>query len=136
MDTARGRRIAAVALTAALSSATSGAVNAAPEVLQKSTIKNVSVQASKEWTNTGIRLEEGQTFAIDASGTVKIAASDPGKTPNGEQGCTAGEGWLVPDATCYSLVGFTADNEPQEIDDYGEYYAKSTGYLYLGVNDE
>ncbi len=136
MGTARRCRAAVVSLVAIASSAAAGTVYAAPSVPDQGAKHEVYVEADRPWNNTKIWVEEGQTFTIEAFGTVEISPGAAGTTPNGREGCIAGEGWLVPEATCYSLVGRTADSEPTEIDDFGGYYAKETGYIYLGVNDE
>lgn len=102
----------------------------------------VFVSATQAWTDTGIDLSSGP-IAIDASGSIKIAGSDPGKSPAGETngvpfdvpGCIAGEGWTVPGAFCWTMVARIGENgQPFEVDN-GLMLTATSGRLYLGVND-
>jgi hypothetical protein len=92
--------------------------------------------ANQPWTDTGVDLNAGDWLQIDASGTIKIAGSDPGKGPGGDPtGCNSSTGGFVaPGLACYSLIGRFGNGAPFEIGP--SFHAPvSGGRLYLGVND-
>lgn len=92
----------------------------------------ISVQANQPWTDTGLDLKQGDHVTIAASDTIKIAGSDLGKTPAGDQGCIQAETGLAPGLTCNSLIGHIGDGAPFQIGTNLSLSVQTTGRLYLG----
>ena len=95
------------------------------------------------WKNTGLFLEEGDLFALTASG---IAAPSPagmaagGFTPDGRGDAAATDGnWLAPyiDYGIYALVGKIGEDLGDEFRVGSSFsgVANDTGFLYLAFND-
>jgi hypothetical protein len=112
----------------------------------KVTEATITVQGNQPWTDTGLDLAVGSSVSITASGTIKIAPEDPGKTPAGDPSCIGPTGrkidptsktWLTPGLTCWSLVGrIGEDGAPFEVGTSLSFSVETAGRLYLGVNDE
>jgi hypothetical protein len=105
----------------------------------------ISIPGKQQWTNTGLDLAAGSSVTITASGTIKIARADPGKTPAGDPNCIGpagrkldptAENWLTPGLSCWSLVGRIGDGAPFQIGTSVSFSVETGGRLYLGVNDE
>jgi hypothetical protein len=106
---------------------------------------SLSVPGDQPWTDAGLDLHEGDQVTIAASGTIKIAKEDAGKTPAGDPSCIGPTGreidpnsetWLTPGLICWSLVGRIEDGTPFQIGTSVSLAAQTAGRLYLGVNDE
>lgn len=102
----------------------------------------VSVAGANPWTDTGIALHVGDSVSISATGTIYIAGSDPGKSPDGAVGCIGpADGsippgpFLTPGLTCFSLVGRIDTGTPFEVGASNSFQVATAGELYLGVND-
>jgi len=95
----------------------------------------INVPANANWTSTGIPVRAGQTVTIIASGTIKIAGSDPGKGPDGGGGSSCGVPGAISTLACYSLIGKIDAGVPFAV---GASYSGTpgSGILYLGVNDD
>jgi hypothetical protein len=76
-----------------------------PTLYSQEAVTTISVPANQPWTDTGLDLSQGDQVTITASGIIKIAGSDPGKTPAGDQGCLQSETGVAPGLTCNSLIG-------------------------------
>jgi hypothetical protein len=103
---------------------------------------SVAVSGSSAWTDSGIDATGGSLLSIQASGTIKIAGSDPGKYPDGstpgraQQPCVAQGDATAPGLTCYILIGKIGQSgQPFEIGYSTSLRASQGGRLYLGVND-
>ncbi len=96
----------------------------------------LSIPATQAWTDTGIDLAVGSSVNITASGTIYIAGSDPGKTPDGDPNCTAPSSFVAPGLHCWSLIGNIANGTPFQVGSSTKFSASAAGRLYLGVNDE
>ncbi len=96
----------------------------------------ISVSALVPWTDTGLNITQYDWVRISASGVIKIAGSDPGKTPDGESGCVAGSTYVAPGLTCWSLIGRIGSGAPFQVGSNKGFFAAGAGRLYLGVNDE
>jgi hypothetical protein len=104
------------------------------------------VPGNQPWTDISLDLNQGDQVTITASGTIKIAPEDPGKTPAGDPSCVGPTGrkidptagtWLTPGLTCWSLVGrIGEDGVPFQIGTSVSISVETAGRLYLGVNDE
>lgn len=96
----------------------------------------VTIPATQAFTDTGIDLTQGDSVSITASGTIYIAASDPGKTPDGDPNCTADSSYVGPGLPCWSLIGWIGNSVgPFEVGSSDTFSASASGRLYLGVND-
>jgi hypothetical protein len=113
-----------------------------PEEGEQTTI---TVPGNQPWTDTGLDLATGSSVSITASGTIKIAPEDPGKTPAGDPNCVGPSGrkidptaetWLTPGLTCWSLVGRIGDGAPFQVGTSLSISVETAGRLYLGINDE
>ncbi len=94
------------------------------------------------WTDTGLDLAAGSSITITADGTVKIAGSDPGKTPDGDQSCIPSElaedwaaDFIAPGLHCWALIARIGDAEPFVVGTSESFSVPSAGRLYLGVNE-
>ena len=96
----------------------------------------ISIPATQAWTDTGIDLTVGSSVSITASGTIYIAGSDPGKTPDGDPTCTAWSSFIAPGLHCWSLIGNIANGTPFQVGSSTNFSSAVAGRLYLGVNDE
>lgn len=102
----------------------------------------VSIPGSTMWMDTGIIIDVGDSVDITADGTIYIAGSDPGKSPDGATGCIATADnsippgpFLAPGLVCWSLVGQVGASEPFQVGSSASFKATSAGELRLGVND-
>ena len=100
----------------------------------------VPVYAQYQWNNTGITLQSGTVVTVTASGTVYIAGSDPGKTPDGEAGCYGKDDpaytYTAEDLTCYALIAKIGESgKPFEIGSSETFRVRRAGTLYLSTND-
>lgn len=102
----------------------------------------VAVPASRPWIDTGIDVVAGSAIEIEASGLVRIAGSDPGKTPVGDYYgqcpvCLLGScaGCPEPSLPGSSLVGRIANGTPFAVGFGTSLTAASSGRLFLSVND-
>jgi hypothetical protein len=99
-----------------------------------SSTTTVYVQANQPWTDTGVDLVIGSTVTITASGLIKVAGSDPGKSPDGAP-CGSPPGFPAP-SPCWSLIGEIENGIPFFVGSSIEFTAEASGRFYLGVNDE
>jgi hypothetical protein len=137
---AGGARILAVGLgviLAVLLGIATTVVAAAPAAPGSTTTVNVS--ANQAWTDTGLDVKKGDRFSIEASGVIKIASSDPGKTPDGDQNCIASNSFVAPGLHCYTLIAKIDNGEVVEVGSSSAWEVQGSqeaNRLYLGVNDE
>src|ERR1700730_19012487 len=112
------------------------AVLAATSAKADDSTVTVSVPAIQPWNDTGVFINAGDSVSITATGIIKIAGSDPGKTPAGAPGCiTEDDTWLADGLTCWSLIGRIGDNPAFEVGDGTSFTATSSGELFLSVDD-
>ena len=103
--------------------------------------QTVDVPAAQPWTDTGLDIGAGSTVHIAASGTIKIAGSDPGKQPGGETPgtapsvYTATSDYTAPGFPCYSLIVRIGEGAVSEVAAGTTLKTDTAGRLYLGVND-
>jgi hypothetical protein len=109
--------------------------------------KKVSIVLTKDWTPTGVRLVEGQTFTVRASGDLNWFTPNRRRhwrgcpvtnkchtTPEG-QSCPYA-GFLAQGLACWSLIGRIDDGPAFKVGSSLENFpAPSSGELSLGVND-
>jgi hypothetical protein len=127
----RSVRVVVIAVSAAALVALTLPYNAA-----RAATVTVSVPAAQPWTDTGVDVAAGSTVSISASGVIKIAGSDPGKTPNGTPGCVATPAYVAPNLTCYILLARIGSGAPRQVGSSDSFLVPTAGRLFLGVNDE
>lgn len=74
-------------------------------------------------------------MTITASGTIRIAGSDPGKTPAGVPECAAASDFVAPSLPCWSLIGRVGSGTPFYVGTTKGFSVTTPGRLFLGVND-
>jgi PA-IL-like protein len=103
------------------------------------------VQGNQPWTDAGVDLNQGDQITINASGMIKIAPEDAGKTAIGDPNCIGLRGqkldknsknWVAPGLSCWSLIGRIGDGAPFQVETSVSLSVQTAGRLYLGVNDE
>ncbi|MBI2036458.1 hypothetical protein HYT17_02420, partial [Candidatus Microgenomates bacterium] len=112
-------------------------------------IKGVTVIGNQAWSDTGINLVAGNSDVFIKFGT------SPGRiyytyyttnpvSPEGLPGCIAGPTFVLPGATCYSLIARIDNGEafqvqpiiPGFLESTANFKTSATGPLYFGFNDE
>lgn len=101
-----------------------------------------------DWVNSGVEVEAGQSFAIDASGTINIwsTCTEPNEfgvtceamnvSPNGTTAFDPGtQDYPLPNAPVSALIGKINDGNAFLIGEHGAFVAEETGDLYLRTND-
>lgn len=99
--------------------------------------RDIVVNASQNWTDTGISVRGGQTIYVEATGRVRWG---PGRQdgPDGERNSPRNEGRPIASRPAGALIGRVGDD-----DDYffigaetGPIRVRGGGRLYLGINDD
>jgi len=106
----------------------------------------VSVSARRPWTDTGVEVFPGSRVSIFAGGTVYISRDDPGTEPSGPaiyckqpirpQAHSSDSSFTAPGLPCWSLIGRIGAGSPFEVGTAKVLSVRSSGRLYLGVNDQ
>jgi hypothetical protein len=96
----------------------------------------VHVPANRQWTATGVNVQQGQTISFSSSGQVQLS-TDPGNTStvNGKPGLQPARSQM-PGTLGGALVGRIGNGTPFAIGSLTSIVAPGTGPLYLGVNDD
>jgi hypothetical protein len=98
--------------------------------------RDVMVAARDEWTDTSILVRAGQVVRFRAVGKVRWG---PGRNdgPEGEKSSPYNAGRPMPNRNAAALIGRVGEDAPFFIgDDSGEIRVRSSGRLYLGINDD
>lgn len=114
---------------------TSSKVLALPSKNQATTTTTIAIPATQAWTDTGMDISKGASISIIATGTIFIAGSDPGKSPDGDPTCTADSSYTAPGLACWALIGTIANGTPFLVGSTKGLVAHVSGRLFLGVND-
>jgi PA-IL-like protein len=96
----------------------------------------LTVLGTQPWIDTGVDLAQGTVISINASGTVKIAGSGPGKSPAGNSTCTADQSFIAPGLACWSLIGRIGNGPLFAVGTGATITAINPGVLWLGINDQ
>jgi hypothetical protein len=99
--------------------------------------RTVNVAANVPWSDTGIDVRSGQTVYFNANGEVRWGR-DRRDGPEGENNSPRNPGRPMPNRPGAALIGRVGDsNDPFFIGgDNGGIRVRSSGRLYLGINDE
>ncbi len=93
----------------------------------------VEVPAAQPWTDTGTQIVQGQTYTINAGGTVNWAANAPAG-PSG--GGDWNRGYIAPTLPPHSLIGKIGDTGVAfAVGPHRTFVAPVSGELFLGMND-
>ncbi len=99
--------------------------------------RDVMVDAAIAWKDTGIDLRSGQSVYFSAVGRVRWG---PGRQdgPEGEHGSPYNASRPIPGRPAASLVGRVGEGSDYFFigDDKGAIRVRSSGRLYLGINDD
>jgi hypothetical protein len=98
--------------------------------------RQVNVSAREAWSDTGIDVRAGQAIYFQASGETRWGPSRRDGAA-GERNSPYNGGRPLPDRPAAALLGRTGENDMFFIGDQpGPFRVRSSGRLYLGVNDD
>ena len=96
--------------------------------------RSIAVGGDRQWVDTGINVQAGDTVSINASGQIRVARDGGMMTAAGiESGRT--EGATMPAARVGGLVARFGNSPAVFIGESRTFRAPRTGRLFLGVND-
>jgi hypothetical protein len=98
----------------------------------------VSVPGNRQWTDTGLQVEAGQTVYFTARGEITWA---PGRTsgPEGGRDMPSNPKWPMPNRPGAALIGRVGTNSADSFyigTEQGAFRIREAGRLYVGVNDD
>lgn len=99
--------------------------------------RDVSVDSWMAWRDTGVEVRAGQTIYFNATGRVRWGPNRQ-DGPEGERNSPRNDQRPMPNRPAGALIGRVGEHdEPFFIgDDKGAIRVRSSGRLYLGVNDD
>lgn len=98
--------------------------------------RDIMVRADQAWTDSGVRLRSGETFRIDARGSVSWGPSR-NDDPNGEIGSPYNANRPLPNRAGGALIARVGNGEPFFVGSgLQSFRASTSGPLYLGINDD
>ena len=99
--------------------------------------REVSVDSWVAWRDTGIDVRAGQTIYFEASGRVRWGPNRQ-DGPEGERNSPHNASRPIPNRPAAGLIGRVGDSDDYFFigDDKGAVRVRSSGRLYLGVNDD
>jgi hypothetical protein len=100
--------------------------------------QEILVRADRQWTDTGIEVRAGDTLRFDASGVVTWG---PGRqdNPEGEFNSPYNANRPIPSRPAGALIGRIGTGMSDVFfigGDRGTFRARTSGRLYLGINDD
>jgi hypothetical protein len=99
--------------------------------------RSVSVDGNRAWTDTGIDVRSGQAIWFEAGGRVRWG---PGRedSPEGEHNSPYNAARPIPSRPGAALIGKVGNGNDYFYigDDRGRVPVRSSGRLYLGINDD
>jgi hypothetical protein len=98
--------------------------------------RDIQVRSDQAWTDSGVSLRAGETFRIDASGSVNWGPSRS-DDPNGEPNSPYNANRPLPNRAGGALIARIGNGEPFFVGSgLQSFRASTSGPLYLGVNDD
>ncbi len=99
--------------------------------------REIIVDASAPWTDTRIEVRSGQTVYFEASGHVRWGPKRE-DGPEGEHDSPRNDRRPIPNRPAAALIGRIGDSNDLFFigDDKGAIRVRSSGRLYLGINDD
>jgi len=100
--------------------------------------RTITVPATQAWTATGIRVSQGDTLRIQATGQISLKPSDPKDVaiPPGSLLQRFAPNAPMPRTLAGALIGRIDSGQPFGIGNQTSIVAPASGMLYLGVNDD
>jgi hypothetical protein len=97
--------------------------------------RNVTVSATRQWTDTGLNVRAGQEIRFLSSGMVNWG---PGRQdgPEGEMNSPSNSRRPIPNRAGAALIGRLGNDVFFIGGDQGVFRARTSGRLYLGINDD
>jgi PA-IL-like protein len=99
--------------------------------------RQVTVNASEPWSDTGLVVRAGQTLYFNASGRVRWG---PGRQdgPAGERSSPRNDARPIPGRPAAALIGRVGESDDYFLigDDTAAIRVRDGGRLYLGINDD
>ena len=93
-----------------------------------------TVSAQQAWSQTGIVLNRGEVFTVNATGEISTGGGDNKSTPGGAAGRTD-PGNPLPGVATGTLIGRIGNSAPFVIGTQTRVTAPAAGQLFLGIND-
>jgi PA-IL-like protein len=93
-----------------------------------------TVSAQQAWSNTGIVLNRGEVFTVNATGEIATGGGDNPKSTPGGSGRTE-PGNPLPGVATGTLIGRIGNGQPFVIGTQTRVTAPAAGQLFLGIND-
>jgi hypothetical protein len=99
--------------------------------------REVSVDSWLGWKDTGVEVRSGQTVYFSASGRVRWGPNRQ-DGPGGERNSPRNDARPIPSRPAAALIGRIGDSDEFFFvgEDQGAIRMRSSGHLYLGVNDD
>jgi hypothetical protein len=98
--------------------------------------RQVNVTARDQWTDSGVDVRAGQTIYIQASGETRWGPNRRDGAA-GERNSPYNAGRPLPDRPAAALIGRIGQDDLLFVGDHpGPYRIRSSGRLYLGINDD
>jgi hypothetical protein len=97
----------------------------------------IIVDASQRWTDAGLDVRSGELVLFDADGTARLS-DDPNDsaTPSGSRTGRRAANAPVRQGPAGGLIARIGDGQPAYVGAHGSIRARTSGRLYLGVNDD
>jgi hypothetical protein len=110
--------------------------NVVPGVPRGMRERQVNVTARESWTDTGVDVRAGQSVYFQASGETRWGPNRRDGAA-GERNSPYNAGRPLPDRPAAALIGRIGEKDLIFIGgDMGPYRVRSSGRLYLGINDD
>ena len=99
--------------------------------------RGVTVESTTAWTDSGVELRTGQTIYVSATGRVRWGPNRQ-DGPAGERNSPVNQNRPIPGRPAAALIGRVGDSSDAFFigDEEGPIRVRSSGRLYLGVNDD
>jgi hypothetical protein len=102
--------------------------------------REITVDPTRRWTDTGIELAPGDVLSVHAAGHIRVGRNDLGVPtdmpigPGGVSYCRAPSDFPA-QGPCFGLIGRIGDEVIHEIGDGQDFTVREGGRLRLGVNE-
>jgi hypothetical protein len=95
-----------------------------------------TVPANRQWTPTGIRVNQGDVLRLTSTGEIRFTGADDRAGVAGSLAHKLVAGAPLPAALAGALIGRIDNGQPFGIGDSQSITAPASGLLYLGTNDD
>ena len=126
-----GRIVLARPSTAGPTTGGSGSTPSIPEG------QGIAVAGNQQWTPTGLAVQRGETFSINATGEVRLSADAADlASPTGSRSGKMAAKAPLPNVPAGALIGRIGNSAPFGIGDRATFSMPASGQLFLGINDD